>query len=197
LDLGVFTIHDHQFRLTYALRQPPSDAATVTNARSAGLWPVVLLPTGDHDNVTGISTILLDRPLLRREEMIRAIAATFSLTDQLPAVLTVPNSARLVVDTRRGTVWFDKIEMTNLKPSTHQFRFVEALAKAAPAAVSKQDLCAALSAGREDGEQAARSAKLSAKKAIRDALEAKGLKFEDRFRSENGRYRLTVQATVT
>ena len=89
------------------------------------------------------------------------------------------------------------IEIAGLKPETQAFRFVEILAKSGSTPVSKNDLAVQLSPGREDGDQAARSAKTAANKLIKVALETKGLDFEDPFRSENGRYRLTVPAWLT
>jgi hypothetical protein len=49
-----------------------------------------------------------------------------------------------------------------------------------------------LSYGRSDGDQAARSAKMKASKAIRAAVQGAGARFEDPFQSGNGGYRLTV-----
>jgi hypothetical protein len=63
--------------------------------------------------------------------------------------------------------------------------------------VSKEELVKHLSYGRTDGDQAARSAKRKAKKAIEEALNSAGVHFDDPFRSENGCYRLTVLAYVT
>lgn len=62
--------------------------------------------------------------------------------------------------------------------------------------MSNDELVKHLSCGRSDGDQAARSAKTKAKKAIAEALKAAGVRFEDPFRSENGCYRLTVLSYV-
>jgi hypothetical protein len=192
LDLGVLQVGDYSFRLTYAVRQPPSNAAAIVNARAvAGTRAVILLPT-TGDEVPGIPSVMLDNPLPAKDALVRAIATKLNLTEQLPAILTAPEKARLIVDTRRGAIWFDRIEVPDLKPGTHQFLFTELLAKNAPGAVSKEELVKHLSGGRSDGDQAARSAKTKAKKAIADALEAAGIHFQDPFRSENGCYRLTV-----
>jgi hypothetical protein len=195
LDLGVLTAGDFNFRLTYALRQPPANAAAVVNARAAGARAIMLLPAMS-DEVSGIPSVVVDNPLPARNAMIRAIAAKLNLTEQLPAVLTAPEKARLIVDTQRGTIWFDRIEVADLKPGTHQFRFAELLARKAPAIVSKEELAKELSQGRTDGDQAARSAKTKLNQAIRAALEGSGHQFEDPFRSEGGCYRLIVPPYV-
>ena len=107
-------------------------------------------------------------------------------------ILTAPDNARLIVDTKRGAIWFDRIPVPDLKPGTHPFTFAELLARSAPSAVSKDELVNRLSSGRTDGDQTARSAKAKAKKAIEEALQGTGVTFEDPFRPENGSYRLTV-----
>jgi hypothetical protein len=196
LDLGVLSICEHEIRITYALRQPPRDAAANIKKLSASTTPVLLLPKGIKDS-TGITEVLLDKALPDRQRVIRDIIAAFNLEEQVPALQIAPPKARLVVDIRLGKIWFDQIEITELKPGTHAFRFVAILAKNAPATINKHDLVAQLSPGRMDGDQTARSAKMAANKLIRAALETKGLSFEAPFKSENGYYRLTVPAYIS
>ncbi|MCG3145046.1 MAG: hypothetical protein HONDAALG_02587 [Gammaproteobacteria bacterium] len=193
LDLGVLSICEHEFRISYALRQPPRDAAADIKKLSASTTPVLLLPKGIKDS-TGITEILLDKALPDCQRVVRDIIAASNLVGQVSALLTAPRNARLIVDARLGKIWFDGIEIAELKPETQAFRFVEILAKSASTPINKHDLAEQLSPGREDGDQAARSAKTAANKLIKAALETKGLGFEDPFRSENGRYRLTVPA---
>ncbi len=195
LDLGVLTVGGFDFRVTYALRQPPPNAAAVVNGRSAGARAVIVLPA-NGDEVSGVPCVILDNPMPARNALVRAIATKLNLSDKLPAVLIAPEEARLIVDTRRGAIWFDSIEVPDLTPGTHQFRFAELLARRAPASVSKEELAKELSEGRRDGDQAARSAKMKLTRAIKSALEQKGRPFEDPFRSEGGCYRLTVLACV-
>lgn len=195
LDLGGLTAGDFAFRITYALRRPPIDAAAVVNVRAAGARAVIVLPA-NGDEVAGVPCVVLDNPLPARNALIRAIATKLNLTDKLPAVLIAPEKARLIVDTRSGGIWFDSIAVLGLTPGTHQFRFAELLARRAPATVSREELAKELSEGRRDGDQAARAAKMKLNQAIRSALEQEGRQFEDPFRSENGCYRLTVPAYV-
>lgn len=152
----------------------------------------MLLPRSGG-NVPGIPAVILDSPLPARNSLVRAIGAKLNLADQLPAILTAPETARLIVDRRRGIIWFDGVQITELKPDTHQFKFAEILVERAPAAVPKDDVVRHLSYGRADGDQAARAAKMRANKVIREALEAAGHTFEDPFLSGNGCYRLTVR----
>jgi len=196
LDLGVLNVHEHEFRVAYALRQPPQDSAEDIKRLSASITPVLLLPKGTKDS-TGIIEILLDKALPVRQRVVKDIIAAANLGEQVPALLTAPKNARLVVDIRHGKIWFDQIEITELKPGTHAFRFVVILANDAPATINKHDLAARLSAGRTDGDQSARSAKMIANRIIKAALEAKGLVFEDPFKSENGSYRLTVPVYIS
>ena len=155
----------------------------------------MLFPRAGNE-VPGVPSVLLENPLPAKNALVRAMATKLDLTEQLPAILTAPEKARLIVDTRCGTIWFDGIAIPGLKPDTHQFRFAELLARKAPGPVSKDDVVQQLSCGRADGDQAARSAKSKATKAIRAAVQGTGSRFEDPFRSENGCYRLTVLACV-
>jgi len=193
LDLGVLSIYEHEFRMIYALRKPPRDAATQIRTLSASTDPVLLLPQGIKD-ATGIIEILLDKALPNRQRILKDIIIKANLEGQVPALLTAPKNARLVVDARLGKIWFDRVEITELKPGTQAFQFVMILAEKCPVTVNKYDLSAQLSAGRTDGDQTARTAKMAANKVIKAALEENGLSYEDSFRSENGSYRLTVPA---
>lgn len=193
VDLGVLDLCGHLFRIAYAVRHPPDDAATEIRLMAQGTTPVLLLPTG-VENSTGLMEVLLDGPLPDLPHLRKGIVSVAQLSEHVPAPLLAPPNARLVVDTRRGQIWFDGIEVTGLKPGTHPFRFVEILAKTSPGGINKHDLAAQLSAGRADGDQGARSAKTVANKRIREAVEAQGRSFEDPFRSETGSFRLTVLA---
>jgi hypothetical protein len=195
LDLGVLELGDLQIHLTYALRQPPPNAAAIVAARANGARVALLLPVAANE-VPGISSVILQNPLPAKNALIRSIAAKLALTEQLPAILTAPDAARLVVDTCRGTIWFDRIVIPDLKKNEHPFRFVELLARNAPNAVSKADLNEYLSPGRKEDDGAARAAKSKAKRTVEAAVRANGVQFDDPFHPESGGYRLTVPAYV-
>ena len=193
IDLGVLDVFGYHFRLVFALRHPPAGAATAIRAFAASTTPVLLLPRG-METSTGLTEVLLDKPLPDRHRVISDIIASANLTQQVPALLLAPQNARLVVDRRLGKIWFDRVEIADLTLGTHAYRFVEILARNFPDSVNKQDLVAELSGGRTDGDQTARSAKTRANKSIRAALESLDRTFEDPFKSEDGCYRLTVLA---
>jgi hypothetical protein len=193
LDLGVLSIGELQIRIIYAIRQPPRDASEDIKRISAGIQSVLLLPKGLKD-ATGLTEVLLDTALPDRQRAVRDIISASNLTGQAPALCTAPSNARLIVDTKFGKVWFDGVEISGLVPGTHAFGFVETLARNFPATLNKNDLTAQLSPSRTDGDQTARTAKMDAKRLIEAALKAKGLNFEDPFKSERGSYRLTVPA---
>ena len=195
LDLGSIEICEHTFRLAFALRQPPADAAAAIRALSQSTTPILLLPRGLTSS-TGLTELLLDGPIPDRHRLVQDIIAAANLNDLASAMLLAPEKARLVVDTRLGKVWFDGIEIAGLTPGTHAFRFVETLARTFPGTIDNHDLSAQLSAGRTDGDQTARSAKMAAKKCIQTALKAQGKGFEDPFKPEKGRLRLTVPAFI-
>jgi hypothetical protein len=193
LDLGTSDVYGYLFRMVYALRQPPQDATTDIRNLSAGVTPVLLLPSGTKGS-TGIIEILLDQALPDPRRVLRNLIAAANLVDQVPALHVAPSGARLIVDSRLGKIWFDGIEIAELKPETHAFRFVQIMARSSFASINKNELATTLSEGRKDGDQSARSAKMKATKVIKSALDAKGIAFQDPFSSENGCYRLTVPA---
>jgi hypothetical protein len=195
LDLGVLNICDHDFRIAYALRQPPRDGAADIRKLAPSLTHVILLPKGVTEP-TGLTEILLDKALPDRDRVVRDIIGAAGLTGQASALLLAPRKARLIVDSQLGKVWFDRIEIVDLKPGTQAFRFVEIVARSAPATINKHDLAAQLSAGREDGDQSARTAKMMANRFLKAAVEARGFVFEDPFPSKDGFFRLTVPAYV-
>ncbi|RNL64480.1 hypothetical protein [Zhongshania marina] len=194
LDLGALKICEYEFRLVYGLRRPPSSDSTgeITNL-SGSTAPILLMP-GGMTHATGVTEILLGNALPERQRLIQDIIAKTNLEGRVPALLTAPERARLVVDSRLGKIWVDGIHIAGLDPGTHPFRFVELLAKSAPNPINKHDLASQLSESRNDGDQTARSAKTAANKKIKTALENEGRSFEDPFKSENGLYRLIILA---
>lgn len=194
LDLGILNLGEYAVRLTYALRQPPSNAAAVVKERTpAGTLSAVLMPTGS-DELAGMPSLILDQPVPARNTLVRALATKLNLTDKLPAVVTAPESAVLIVDRNKGIVWFQGIEVTELKKDTHQFRFVELLAGNQHVVVSQDEIAKHINEYRDDPGQVARTAKRKACKAIRDAVKNTGGACADPFKAEGGGYRLTVRA---
>lgn len=195
LDLGVLTICKQDLRLFYALREPPPGAAADVRKRSASATPVLLLPRGLPQS-TGLNEVLLDGAIPDAQRAVRDIIAAADLTARASGLLTAPAQARLIVDSEAGTVWFDRVEIPDLKPGTQPYRFVEFMARRGNTTVSQYEVVEHLSAGRQDGTQTARSAKNSANRAIRAALRVKGIVFDDPFPSSNGSYRLAVLSHV-
>lgn len=194
LDLGVMSIGEHQVRAVYALRQPPASAVADIKELTGSVPPVLLLPRGLSEP-TGVAEVLLDLPLPSDPARVtRDIIAKTDLASKVTAIHLAPQNARLVVDEIFGKVWFDRIEITGIKPDTQPFRFVAVLARNFPATTNKNDLIAELSPAREDSDQTARSAKTFVNRAIKSALEAQGRTFDDPFPSEKDCYRLTVLA---
>lgn len=194
LDLGVLDVHDQQFRVVYALRQPPTDAAVKVRELSKSLRPVLLLPTGLKDS-TGLAEVVLDSALPQRERVIKDIVAAYNLI--VPAILTAPPGARLVVDDRLGKIWFDGVEISTITAGTQASRFVGILARNPYSAIDKYALSEQLSPARKGEDYPARAAKADVKKAIQAAFEARGLECgDDPIKAENGGYRLTVPAHI-
>ena len=199
LDLGELEVGAHRLHLTYALRQPPSGTGDRVRARvKAGTQPVILIPRTAAGG-SELAEVLLGDPLPSRQDVVRGAIAAAGLTEAVPALFTSPENTRLVVDTRLGKVWFDGVEVPALRPETHPFMLVEAVARACPRAVPKTDLSSSLSSSRVDGDTSARQAKSQAVRLIRAATAAAGRALEpllDPFPSMGGSYRCVVSSYV-
>jgi hypothetical protein len=197
LDLGVLEIGERQFRLIYALRRPPVGSGDRIRARATEAYQVLLVPTSVNEEFE-LAKVILRGAISPPKQVIRGVIAACGLTAAVPAIYTAPEGSRLVIDTRIGLVWIDGVPIPGLRPGTHPFRIVEALARVCPSPVSMEDLTKELSKAREDGDTTARVAKAAALKSISAAMAASGRAFDkDLFVSgPTGFYRCTMQAHV-
>lgn len=197
LDLGIVELGDYRLRLSYALRPPRNGIGDRLRTRAGGERWALLVPSQSY-SASELPAAVLEDPLPSREQAIRVAIAAAGLADVVPAVFTAPDGARLVIDTRRGIVWVDGIEITDMKQGTHPFRFVERLARYSAIAVSTRDLTAELSGARDDGNTAARQAKAAARRLIREALAQAGRSCEEDFFpvSGTGAYRCAIVSYV-
>lgn len=177
LDLGELEVGVHRLRLFFALRASALGAGDRMRMRAAGAHVVLLVPTS-RDVACDCAKVVLGGPMLSRRAVVRAALAALNLGG-VPAIVTAPESARLVVDSQLGRVWVDGVEVSGLRQGAHPFRFVEILARHCPRPVSSDELRASLSEAREDGDTASRQAKTAAKKAIKAAMEDAGQHFAD------------------
>ncbi len=197
LELGTIEVGDESFYLAYALRKPPRGVGGGLRARANGAHIALLMPASQTDD-TDIAKVILDGPSPSRRFVIRAAIAANGLNDKMPAVYCSPDRARLVVDLRLKKAWIDGIELTDLKPDSHVFRFIEILANSGGNPISTVAITEALSPARADGDTTARSAKLSAKKLINKAMADAGHTIDnDIFPSAGtGHYRCTLPSFV-
>lgn len=196
LELGTIEVGGYSLHLSYAIRAPQNGVAAELRRNAAGAHTVVLIPSQSY-NGSELPAVVLENPLPSREQVIRGALAATGLEAVVPAVFIAPDGARLVVDTQRGMIWVDGVEITELRPGTHPFRFIELLARS-PVAVSRREITADLSGARDDGDTAARQAKTKACKLIREALARAGCACEeDPFpTSGRGAYRCAIASYV-
>jgi hypothetical protein len=197
LDLGIVKVGDVPLHLTYALRQPQPGCGAIIRARAGGSHSVLLVPTTRCEN-SELPTALLRGALPSRASVIREAIYACGLTNAVPAVFSAPEGTRLVVDTQRGQIWIDGVEIQGIHRGTHPFGLVEALAKSLTSPVSTRDLSHALSGARRDGDTTARQAKTAARKCIEEAMARAGRAFdEDPFPSgPTGCYRCAIPSYV-
>ena len=195
LDLGVVEVGTQRLRLTYALRQPPSGAGDALRRLAAAAHAVLLMPTGQPDS-SELAKVVLDRPIPKRLQVVRDAVAACGLTESVSAVFTAPDLARLVVDSKSGSVWIDGVQIDGFTLGTQPFRFVEMVARQCPTVVPTNALVKELSEGRQDGDTVVRHAKLAANKLIRAAMKTANCACSDPFPSAGGGYRCALQSYV-
>lgn len=177
-DLGTIRMGDVLIHLMYALRRPPPGTGDIMRARAAGKPSVLLLPSSHLDD-SELPKVLLQSALPTRDTVIRQAVSVCALTSAVSAVFTAPENTRIVVDTTRGQIWVDGLEIPGLRPGTHPFRLVEALAKTSPTPVSTEALSMQLSGARKDGDTPARQAKRAARASINEAMTNAGRTLDD------------------
>lgn len=198
MDLGVLQIHSLQFRIFYAIARPRSPLGQRLRQLASGAHAVLIGP-GELSVSEDVPFVPLPAPLPTRQALVRDVVNACGCSESVAAVDLAPDGARLVVDEVFHAIWFDGVEVTEIKPDTHMFRFVAELARAGPRGLDAVALTAILSPGRDDGTTAARQAKSKTCSAIRTALADAGRAppADDPFpRAGRGSYRCGVVAYV-
>ena len=196
LDLGEIDVAAQALRLFFALRPISEGTGQRQRAVSGASHPLLLMPSARA--TSELAHIPLPTAIPQRQAVIRDAVAACGLGDQVPAIYTAPERARLVVDTRFGKIWVDGVPIDDLRAETHPFRFVELVAKRSPSPISSDDIATALSEAREDGNQPARTAKNKANRIITSSMARAGRAFTgDPFPSgPPGHYRCVLPAYV-
>jgi hypothetical protein len=155
----------------------------------------VLLPTS-HCDASELPVVVLGGPLPVLERVSREAVKLCSLEQLVPPFLVAPEGTRLIVDKRYGQIWLDGVLVSEFRPETRAFKFIECLARRRPSAMSFQEISEHLSAGRKGEDIVARQARTEAKKFFQDALDAAGKTFEDPLQTQNSSYRCWVRSYV-
>lgn len=124
LDLGLIRVGELAVRVILAHRDPGiRDAALRDAVRPRNAAPtVVLVPAGR--SLPGIDVAPLDS-LLSPSRLLGRIATALEIDENLPAIEIAPDTARFVVDTKRGTAWLDGVD---LELTDGQFDFARDIA---------------------------------------------------------------------
>lgn len=196
--LGRMEFDALRFEVLLALEPGLPSKLTLSGMQTNGARVVVLVPMGRTVDVSPATLVPLDPPIPDRPWLERAILEATGLESQVPAIRSAPKGARLVIDKCRGKVWVDGIEISGLKPETHPYRLVLALAEASPNPVRTIDLVRQLSPARRDDTAVARKAKTEAKSTIVEALAEQGIDLvDDPFTSnKRGCYRCNLASFV-
>lgn len=178
LDLGELVVGGERIRLTYALRPLPAGTGPRIREKAGAARALLLIPSS-RDDTSELAKVRLAEPLPSQGLVIRESIAACGLASAVAAVYSAPDNARLVVDTIRGQVWVDGVEIRAIHTGTHPFQLVEALARSSPSPVSTEDLTTQLSEARKDGDTTARQAKADARKSIINAMAEAGREFDE------------------
>jgi len=121
---------------------------------------------------------LIETALSTKGEVVRAAILACGIAENVPAIYSAPEEAKLVVDSKQKRIWIEGVEITGIQPDTHGYFFVEALARH-PGPLSLEELSKKLSQGRQDGDLSARQAKTHVRKMIAEAMAAVGRSFDE------------------
>ena len=195
LHLGVLELGDQRIHVSYALRPlAPGGGPRLREAAGANRF-VVLLPTSRCDG-SELPVVVLGSPLPTLERVSREAVKLCGLEQLVPPFFVAPEGTRLIVDKRHGQIWLDGVLVSEFRPETRAFKFIECLVRRRPSAISFQEISEHLSAGRKGEDIVARQARTEAKKFFQDALDAAGKTFEDPLQTQNSSYRCWVRSHV-
>lgn len=179
-----------------ATRKPSDDAAKLLRDACKAARPVLLMPQG--------CSCSLDLPLIQcrlpngsYDVLLRSIVEQLGLQDDVAPPVWL--SEDLVLDPKRGTAWYRRVELSELRSNTHPFKFAVAVAQAAGHVVTKDNLNTLLSPARSDDE-VAKKAKADFILAVRASFKATGQEcpgdVTEIFVSRAGGYKLNGTARV-
>ena len=175
----------------------PVQATTAAIIQSASLpgKPVLLVPKCCSCSVN-LPNVPCALPAGPYDSLMTGIVRALGWEKDIEPHLHLPDD--LIIDCGRGRAWLKGVELTDLKPGTHPFKFLELLAKRPGHIVPKLSINEALSVARSDDE-VAKKAKLALVKAFKESLSAGCSKLPDFGKiivAKNGGYVLQATATV-
>jgi hypothetical protein len=176
--LGFVEIGDYRIYAVYALLQPKQGIGDLLRARANGAHLVLLFPSPEGDGAE-LAHVTLESALPTKQEFIRKAVCACALDGSVPALYTAPDGARLIVDTRIGTVWVDGVEIRGLSSDSQPYKFLVLMANSSTP-VSRDEIVNAISPGRQkqDEDTAARQAKSRARELIVEAMATVGRFFD-------------------
>lgn len=107
-----------------------------------------MLPNGCLYSTNAVTTIQIDVLGLYYEDLLTRIVKTLGLTAVVnPAIWC---RAALVIDLGQGKIWYQKKELSTLRPGTHSYKFAVMVAEGNGLEVSDEDIACHLTSSRED-----------------------------------------------
>lgn len=173
---GVWSLGRRSFSPTLTLavflatRAPSADVASAIREASKGARAALLNPLGCASSLDlpQASCAFLTGPY---DTLLGELVELLGVQDEVPPPLWLRED--LILDRKRGTAWYRRIELTRLRADTHPFMFAVAVAEAGGRVVKKEALNSLLSKARSD-EDVAKKAKADFILAVRGSFEDAG-----------------------
>lgn len=179
-----------------ATRQPADTAAHSVRAACNGARPVLLVPTGRvaEGDVAQLECRVPQGP---HDGLLGRIVESLNLQDQVsPAVY---RTEELIIDPKKGAVWYCGVALTKLQAGTQPFRFAEKVAAAQGQVVTKEALREHLSPANDD-EALVKKAKADFVKRVEESFAEAGTDcpatVKEIFKSQSGGYALKATAHI-
>lgn len=199
---GVWSLGRRSFSPTLTLavflatRSPSAEVASAIREAGKGARTALLIPRGCASSLDlpQAPCALLTGP---HDTLLGELVELLGVQDEVPPQTWLRED--LILDRKRGTAWYRRVELTKLRPDTHPFMFAVAVAEAGGRVVKKETLNSLLSKARND-EDVAKKAKADFIAAVKASFEAVGQEcpadVTQIFASKGGGYALSATGRV-
>lgn len=171
-----------------ATRKPGAGALAQVRDAAKGCTPVLIVPRSCCGGI-GIPEVEVNLPIGPFGHVLGRVVETLDLRSVVPLPVWLDGRVDLLVDIPRGVTWFRSVDLSELAPGTHPYKFLLELARAKGRLVQKEHLQKVLSSTLDEG--VVRTAKSDAMKAMKESYRRAGRdpkEIDAVFQTKNGGY---------